>query len=68
MPERHPFNLPGDTPHYAPYRFYRAEHLRLEIAVDLERKRIDGAATYTLKPLPGALRSGKPPAIVLNAA
>ncbi|SRR5579884_490814 len=68
MPERHPFNLPGDTPHYAPDRFYRAEHLRLEIAVDLERKRIDGAATYTLKPLPGALRSGKPPAIVLNAA
>jgi aminopeptidase N len=64
MPE-HPFNLPGDSPHYAPDRCFRAEHLRLELAVDPARKRIEGTATYTLR------RAGiprEPPEIVLDAA
>lgn len=49
MPEQHAFNLPGDRPHYAPDACYRAQHLRLEIGVDPERKRIEGTATYRLK-------------------
>ncbi len=49
MLEQHAFNLPGDTPHYAPDRCYRAEHLKLEIEVDPERKRVEGTATYSLR-------------------
>src|SRR5581483_10953432 len=67
MAERHDFNLPGDTPHYAPDRFYRARHLKLEIAVDPARKRVDGTATYTLEPAPVPPR-GETPQIVLDAA
>ncbi|HLG70425.1 MAG TPA: aminopeptidase, partial [Chloroflexota bacterium] len=49
MPESHAFNLPGDTPHYAPDACWRAQHLRLEIAVDPERKRVEGTAAYSLR-------------------
>src|SRR5579883_588622 len=49
MPERHPFNLPGDEPHFAPDRYYRAEHLVLDVEIDPERKAIAGTATYTLR-------------------
>ena len=65
MAERHPFNLPGDRPHYAPDRRYRAEHLRLEIGVDPDRKRVEGVATYTLR---RASMLGEPGDIVLDAA
>ena len=65
MAERHPFNLPGDRPHYAPDRCYRAEHLRLEIAVDPVRKRVEGMAVYTLR---RASMLGDPGDIVLDAA
>ncbi|MBV8083927.1 MAG: M1 family metallopeptidase, partial [Chloroflexi bacterium] len=67
MADRHDFNLPGDTPHYAPDRFYRAQHLRLEVQVDPARKRIEGTATYTLKPSQVAAGDETPP-IVLDAA
>ncbi|MBV8084188.1 MAG: HEAT repeat domain-containing protein [Chloroflexi bacterium] len=50
MPERHPFNLPGDEPHFAPDRYYRAAHLVLDVEIDPERKAIAGTATYTLRP------------------
>ena len=40
MAERHPFNLPGDKPHYPPDRLYRAEHLLVELDVDPAAHRI----------------------------
>jgi aminopeptidase N len=61
----HVFNLPGDTPHYAPDSRYRARHLRLELAVDPGRKRIEGTATYTLRPAPFA--GPEPPEVELDA-
>src|SRR5690242_751601 len=64
MAERHPFNLPGDKPHYAPDRYWRAEHLRLDISVDPAAKRVEGSATYTLR---RASTLGEPADVVLDA-
>src|SRR5579872_3029941 len=66
MADVHAFNLPGDTPHYAPDRRWRAEHLRLELAVDPDHGRIEGTATYTLAP--AAFAEPEAPEIVLDAA
>lgn len=65
MAERHPFNLPGDKPHYAPDRCWKAEHLRLDISVDPAAKRVEGVATYTLR---RASMLGEPADVVLDAA
>ncbi|HEX6511540.1 MAG TPA: M1 family aminopeptidase, partial [Chloroflexota bacterium] len=67
MPEeqQHPFNLPGDSPHYGPDRCYRAEHLRLEMVVYPDEKRLEGTATYTLR---RAAVMAEPAELVLDAA
>ncbi|MHB8621491.1 MAG: M1 family metallopeptidase, partial [Chloroflexota bacterium] len=51
MAERHPFNLPGDSPHYTPDRFFQAQHLRLELRLDFEQQALEGVATYRLAPI-----------------
>ncbi|MFP2934021.1 hypothetical protein ACLESO_54630 [Pyxidicoccus sp. 3LG] len=38
----HPFSLPGATEHYAAERPVRAEHVRLELDLDFDQKRISG--------------------------
>ncbi|MBV9121200.1 MAG: M1 family metallopeptidase [Chloroflexi bacterium] len=65
MAERHPFNLPGDSAHYAPDRRYRAEHLMLELTVDPPRRRVEGTATYTLRA--AQVQTDRPP-LLLDAA
>ena len=46
-----PFALPGDTPHYARDRVVDVQHIRLEITIDPERKRIEGTAQTTFVPI-----------------
>ncbi|HEY0710776.1 MAG TPA: M1 family metallopeptidase, partial [Polyangia bacterium] len=44
-----PFSPPGAPTHYLPDRAASAEHLRLEIDLDLERRSITGRATLNLR-------------------
>ncbi|HUZ78602.1 MAG TPA: M1 family aminopeptidase [Chloroflexota bacterium] len=70
MSERHSFYLPGDTPHYAPDRTYKVEHLRLEVELDFEHQSISGTASYALAPAATLTPSSaaSPPDVVLDAA
>lgn len=44
----HPFSLPGATEHYAAERPVRAEHVRLELDLDFDQKRLSGICTTCL--------------------
>jgi aminopeptidase N len=46
-----PFALPGARATYAPDRVCDVKHLRIEVALDFERRRIDGVCTQTIAPL-----------------
>ncbi|MEX1254395.1 MAG: M1 family aminopeptidase [Dehalococcoidia bacterium] len=46
-----PFALPGDTPHYARDRVVDVRHIKLEIDIDPEAKRIAGTAHHTFAPI-----------------
>ncbi len=46
-----PFPLPGDTPHYAPDRVADIRHYRLDLAVDVEQRSINGRCTLEFSPL-----------------
>lgn len=46
-----PFALPGDTPHYARDRLVDVQHIKLEMNIDPERKRIEGTAHTTFAPI-----------------
>ncbi|MCP3136192.1 M1 family aminopeptidase [Pyxidicoccus xibeiensis] len=41
----HPFSLPGATEHYAAERPVRAEHVRLELDLDFDQRRLSGLCT-----------------------
>lgn len=45
------FTLKGTTPQYAPDRAFDTEHIRLEVEVDLARRRLSGVCTTTLRAL-----------------
>ncbi|TMQ01200.1 MAG: hypothetical protein E6K99_00745 [Thaumarchaeota archaeon] len=45
------FYLPESRPHFARSRAFHTEHLKLEIEVDLERKRLEGRASLRIVPL-----------------
>src|SRR2546427_5319906 len=49
--KHNPFILPGSTTHYARDRDYDIQHVRLDLAVDPEKKRLEGTAHLTLKPI-----------------
>src|SRR5712692_3459685 len=51
-----PFALPGAEPRYARDRTIKLRHTRLEVALDFEKKRIDGAAQHTFTALNDGLR------------
>jgi aminopeptidase N len=51
-----PFALPGAEPRYGRDRAVKMRHLRLEVALDFERKRIEGAATHTFSALNEGVR------------
>ena len=46
-----PFALPGDTPHYARDRLVDVQHIKLQIAIDPEAKRIEGTVRTTFAPI-----------------
>jgi aminopeptidase N len=46
-----PFALPGDKPQYPRDRVVDMKHVRLDIALDLDAKRISGAVTHTFSAL-----------------
>lgn len=46
-----PFALPGDKPHYARDRLVDVQHIKLEIAIDPDAKRIEGTAHTTFAPI-----------------
>jgi aminopeptidase N len=46
-----PFALPGAEPRYARDRTIKVRHMRIEVALDFEKKRIDGAVTHTFSAL-----------------
>lgn len=46
-----PFPLPGDRPHYARDRTIDIRHIKLEITLDLEGKRVSGEVHITLAPI-----------------
>ena len=45
------FALPGDKPHYPRDRVANIKHVRLDIVLDLDAKRISGSVTHTFSPL-----------------
>lgn len=48
---RKPFPLLGDTAHYPRDRAFDLKHIRLEVALDFERRSIGGTSTMTLTPV-----------------
>ncbi|MBI2936043.1 MAG: HEAT repeat domain-containing protein, partial [Chloroflexi bacterium] len=46
-----PHPLPGDIPHYPRNRVVDVEHLKLEVSLDLESKRVIGRASITASPI-----------------
>src|SRR5690349_17889805 len=52
-----PFALPGAEPRYARDKVVKVKHVRLDVALDFEKRRIDGTATTTLAALLDGLRS-----------
>ena len=47
--DRHPFELPGATAHYAADRPVRAEHVRLELTLDFEKSELAGSCLTRLR-------------------
>lgn len=45
------FELPGAKPHYVPDRPGRVQHIALDLALDFERRRLEGTCTIHLKPV-----------------
>src|SRR5688572_3536797 len=45
----HPFAFPGATDHYAADRPVRTEHLKLEVALDFQRREVSGTCTTTVR-------------------
>ena len=45
------FTLPGDKPHYPRDRVVDIEHVRLDISLDLDARRVSGSVAHTFSPL-----------------
>src|SRR5687768_7367128 len=45
------FALPGDKAHYPPDRVVDIKHVRLDITLDLDAKRVRGTVAHTFSPL-----------------
>jgi aminopeptidase N len=50
------FALPGTRPRYAPDRIVDVEHIRLDLELDVERRRLSGTCTTTLAPINDGVR------------
>jgi aminopeptidase N len=54
------FAFPGTRSHYAPDHACRVEHVRIEIDLDVDARRIRGRASLTLQPIDAPARPGDP--------
>jgi aminopeptidase N len=50
------FALPGARPRYAPDRLVDVEHIRLELTLELEARRVHGSCSITLTPILDGVR------------
>jgi aminopeptidase N len=50
------FYLPESRPHYPPRREFHTEHVKIELVLDIERRRIAGSCTLLIVPLADGLR------------
>src|SRR5258708_7189702 len=57
-----PFELPGAQATWAPDRVCDVKHVKVEVALDFERRAVDGVCTQTLSPL-----NDGPTRVALNA-
>ncbi len=48
---RKSFRLPESSPHYPPRMDFRTSHVKIELTVDLAKKRISGACTLNIVPI-----------------
>ena len=55
--ERKPFALPGDESHWPHDRACDLRHLRLDLTLDVDNKRVWGSATHTFAPINDGLTS-----------
>ncbi len=45
------FHLPESTTHYIPEKDFHTEHVKIELSLDISRKRIAGSCTLTIVPI-----------------
>src|SRR5579863_8209766 len=50
------FHLPESKEHFKPDRGFHTDHVRIELSVDFQKKRIDGACELTIRPLREGVR------------
>src|SRR3972149_9313964 len=62
------FPLPGDKPHYPRDRAVDIEHVRLDISLDLDAKRISGSVAHTFSALNDGLSAIELDAVELEIA
>ena len=55
--EARPFALPGDEPHWPRDRVCDIKHVKLELVLDVDNKRLVGTATHVLAPINDGLRT-----------
>src|ERR1700676_3870558 len=48
---RRSFHIPGSSRHLPPDKEFHAEHIKIQLRVDLEKRRISGSCTTRLLPL-----------------
>ncbi len=53
---RKSFNLPESRVHYPPPREIHVRHVKIELEVDFEKKRVEGACTLRIEPISEGLR------------
>ena len=63
---RRPFPMPGAKPQYARDRTFHLHHVRLEIEIDVENKRIVGSSSLTVSPVVEGLQTIELDAIELT--
>jgi aminopeptidase N len=66
--ERRAFALPGSTLHYGPDKTVDVEHIDLHLVPDLERRRLEGVCTTTVRALDEAVAVLTLDAVDLNVA
>ncbi|MDE1852892.1 MAG: M1 family metallopeptidase [Thaumarchaeota archaeon] len=45
------FRLPESRPHFPPQKDYRTKHVKIELTLDFDKKRISGACTLEIEPI-----------------